>query len=62
MIVTYFLNQIPIVLNDKLSKYTLIIKIILYPLLIKVEGFESSSKINNNGYGDTHTDIAGGTD
>ena len=60
VIVSYFLNQIPIILSEKLSKYTLIIKIILYPLLIKVKSFEST--FNNSNYADTHIDIGGGSD
>ena len=36
-IVTFFLNQVPIVLNKKMQKYKVILKVLLFPWLIKIE-------------------------
>ncbi len=47
-IVTFFLNQDPIVLNKKIQKFRIILKILLFPWLIKIKS--SASKEIGNSY------------
>jgi len=54
LLVTYFLNQSPIILNEKLSKIEIVLKILFFPLLIKIipKGKNNSlGRINNREYG-----------
>lgn len=46
--VTFFLNQAPIVLNKKMQKYKIILKILLFPWLIKIESNGNKDIGNSN--------------
>jgi hypothetical protein len=53
LLVTFFLNQSPIILNEKMSKIEIILKILFFPLFIKIGSKRkrnSLNDINNQGY------------
>jgi len=37
LVVTFFLNQEPIILSDKMKRYKIILQILLFPWLIKIK-------------------------
>ena len=58
LIVTFFLNQDPIILNKKMQKYKIILKILLFPWLIKIKSNGNKDIGNSNaGY---QADLGGG--
>ena len=49
-LVIFFLNQIPIVLNEKMRKYKTILKILLFPWFIKIKS-NGNKDIGNSSSG-----------
>ena len=47
LIVTFFLNQEPIVLNKRIQKFKIILKILLFPWFIKIKA-NGNKDINNS--------------
>jgi uncharacterized protein YacL len=47
LLVTFFLNQSPIILNEKMSKIEIILKILFFPLFIKIGSKRKSNSLNN---------------
>jgi hypothetical protein len=47
-LVIFFLNQIPIVLNNKMKKYKIILKILLFPWFIKIKSSGNKDIGNSN--------------
>ena len=60
LVVTFFLNQEPIVLSEKVSKFRIILKILLFPWFIKIvfQGKNNSLYgVSNEGHGAEVNDI-----
>ena len=62
-LVTYFLNQEPMILSEKMQKYKVICKILLLPWFIKIKSDESRSIGNSDaGYQADYASTSGGGD
>ncbi|SFV53684.1 hypothetical protein MNB_SM-4-387 [hydrothermal vent metagenome] len=48
LIVTFFLNQEPIILSEKMQKYKIILKVLLFPWLIKIKSNENKDIGNSD--------------
>ena len=60
-IVTYFLNQEPIILSEKMKKYKLILKILLFPWLTKIKSDDNKAIGNSDaGYQADYAPTSGG--
>jgi len=60
--VTFFLNQVPIILNKKMQKYKTILKVILFPWLIKIESNESKNIGNSDAGYQAESGLSSGGD
>lgn len=61
LIVTFFLNQEPIVLSERMQKFKIILKILLFPWFIKIKSNEDKDIGNtNSGYQADFSSSGGG--
>lgn len=61
LIVTFFLNQEPITLSKKMQKYKIILKVLLFPWLIKIKSNENRDIGNSDaGYQADFASTSGG--
>lgn len=62
ILISFFLNQIPIVLTKKYKKFSLLLRILFFPFMIKIEKRKGNFYYDgsNENYGSSHTDVGGG--